>query len=65
VISYHDFLVFFTARWLLLYTSCVHEVPYAFNNILITYQKKEKQVQIIKQKYKRPNFSNITQFNKP
>jgi hypothetical protein len=27
------------SRWHLLYTSCVHGAPYAFNDILINYQK--------------------------
>jgi len=42
VISYHDFLVLFVplARWLLLYTSCVHGAPYVSYDISINYQKK-------------------------
>jgi hypothetical protein len=29
--------------WLLLYTSCVHEAPYVFNDILIIFKKKEEE----------------------
>jgi hypothetical protein len=43
VISSHDFFLFFLpllARWLFLYTSYVSVVSYVFNDILITYKKK-------------------------
>lgn len=36
------FILSLLVRWLLLYTSYVLSVPYAFNDIWITYQKKKK-----------------------
>ena len=37
------FFLSLLVRWFLLYTSCVHEAPYAFNHISINYQRKEKE----------------------
>jgi len=41
---------------LLLYTSCVYEALYAFNDILITYQKRKKKKKIRMKILFRPSY---------